>query len=82
MASLVTPHLDYGNGLLIGAVDMLIRKYQGIQNMAAKLILNRLKTDSATSVHYELHWLPILVLVFKCLNNMAPKILRESLMYQ
>ena len=28
IASLVTPHLDYGNGLLIGATDTVIRKYQ------------------------------------------------------
>ena len=69
LASLVTPHLDYGNGLLVGATDMLIRKYQRNQNMVAKLILNRSKTDSATRskmdsatrVHYELHWLPIKV---------------------
>ena len=38
VASLMTPHLDYGYGLLIEAMDMLIRKYKQIQNMAAKLI--------------------------------------------
>ena len=59
VASLVTPHLDYGNGLLIGATDTVIEKYQRIQNIAAKLILNISKTDSATKVQYRLHWLPI-----------------------
>ena len=54
VASLVTPHLDYGNGLLIGTTETIIGKYQKIQNIAAKLILNRSKTDSAT----KLHWLP------------------------
>ena len=86
VASLVAPHLDYGNGLLIGATDTIRRKYQRIQNMVAKLILNRSKTDSATKAHYELHWLPIrvrieykiLLLVFKCLHSMAPKIFRKS----
>ena len=87
VASLVTPHLDYGNGLLIGAMDMIIRKYQQIQNIATKLILNRSKTDSTTRACYELHWLPIrvrieykiLLFVFKCLNNMGPKYLENLL---
>ena len=48
VASLVTPHLDYGNGLLIGATETIIGKYQRIQNIVAKLILNRSKRDSAT----------------------------------
>ena len=86
-ASLITPHLDYGNGLLIGATDTVIGMYQRIQNIAAKLILNRSKTDSATQVQYELHWLPIkarieykiLLLVFRCLHNMAPKYLENLL---
>ena len=76
----MTTHMDYVNDLLIRAMDMLLRKYQKIQNMTTKLVLNRLKMDSVTSAHYELHWLPIrmrieykkLLLVFKCLNNMAP----------
>ena len=87
VASLVTPHLDYGSGLLIGATDTVIGKYQRIQNIAAKLILNRSKTDSATKACYELHWLPIrgrieykiLLLVFKCLHNMAKKYLENLL---
>ena len=90
VASLVTPHLDYGNGLLIGATDMSIGKYQQIQNMAAKLILNRSKTGSATRACYELHWLPIrarieykiLLLVFKCLHSMAPKYLEILFKYK
>ena len=50
VVSLVTPHLDYGNGLLIGATDTVIGKYQRFQNIAAKLILNIFKTDSTTKV--------------------------------
>ena len=87
VASLVTPHLDYGNGLLIQATDTVIGKYHRIQNTAAKLILNRSKTDSATKAQYELHWLPIkarikykiLLFVFKCLHNIAPKYLENHL---
>ena len=55
--------------------------------MAAKLILNKSKTDSATKACYDLHWLPIrvrieykiLLLVLKCLHNMAPKYLENLL---
>ena len=68
-------------------METIIRKYQRIQNIAAKLILNRSKTDSATKAYYELHWLPIrarieykiLLLVFKCLHNMVPKYLENLL---
>ena len=87
VASLVMPHLHDANGLFIGTMDMLIGKYQWIQNRTAKLILNRLNTDSATSAHYELHMLPIrvrieykiLLLFLKCLNNMAPKYVQDLL---
>ena len=66
---------------------MFMRKYQQIQNMATKLILNRLKRDSATNVHYELHWLPIKarieykipLVALKCLNSMTPKYLENLL---
>ena len=51
VASLVTPCLDNGNGLMIGATETVIGKYQRIQNIAAELILNRSKTDSATRAH-------------------------------
>ena len=45
------------------------------------------KTDSAMRAHYKLYWLPvrvrieykILLLVFKCLNYMAPKYLENLL---
>ena len=55
--------------------------------MATKLILNRSKTDSASRAHYELHWLlirerieyKILLPVFKCLHDMAPKYLENLL---
>ena len=46
--SLVIPYLDYGNSALAGAPDVLINKYQRIQNMCAKLVLNRSKYDSLT----------------------------------
>ena len=73
-------HLDYANGLLIGIPDIDITRIQRIQNMAAKLVLVRRKRDSATRCLKDLHWLPIhlriqykiIVMVFKCLHNLAP----------
>ena len=41
-------HLDYTNALLYGMTKKLKSRYQRIQNMCAKLILNKKKYDSAT----------------------------------
>ena len=58
---------------------------QHIQNIGAKIILNKKRRDSATKCLKELHWLPIqqridlkiLVLLFKSLNKQTPKYLQE-----
>ena len=55
--------------------------------MAAKLVLRRRKFDSATAALRKLNWLPIrsridfkvAVLVFKCVNGMAPRYLSDLL---
>jgi len=63
-----------------------IQKLQVIQNNAARLISGTLhKYDHITSYLSLLHWLPIrqrieykiLIIVFKCLHNMAPAYLTE-----
>ena len=51
-------HLDYANALLYEMTKKLKSKYQRIQNMCAKLVLNKQKYDSATKCIRELHWLP------------------------
>ena len=56
---LVTSHLDYANALYIGLPDCDLAKLQHVQNVAAKLVLNKSKYDSATQALKELHWLPI-----------------------
>ena len=56
-----------------------------IENIGAKMILNKKPRDSATECLKELHWLTIqqridskiLVLVFKSLNKQTPKYLQE-----
>ena len=80
VSSLVTSHLDYGNTLLVGVTDVVINKYQRVQNIAVKVILNIGKMDSAIEAKKKLHWLPvqsridykIALLVFKCLMENAP----------
>jgi hypothetical protein len=84
---IVISHLDYGNSILINLPDCEIKKMQRVQNMAAKLILNKSKYDSARSCLKELHWLPvklriehkILCLVFKTLKCKAPNYMKNML---
>ena len=85
--ALVTSHLDYANGLLIGISNTELKKLQRIQNKAAKIVLKRKKFDSASDCLRELHWLPIkarvefkvVLMVYKCLNNEAPIYIKELL---
>jgi len=57
--SLVISHLDYCNVILYGISKCDIAKLQRIQNMCAKLVLNRRKSDSSKQALCDLHWLPI-----------------------
>ena len=84
---LCTSHLDYSNALLYGITKKLLLNYERIQNMCAKLVLNKCKYDSATECVKQLHWLPIeqqiqhkiLVITHKALNGHAPKYFQELL---
>ena len=78
--SLALSHLDYANSLLMGLPAKTIKIMQNIQNLAAKVILGKQKSDSSKECLKTLHWLPIkyrinykvCTLVFKCLHAMAP----------
>ena len=56
-----------------------------VQHCAARLITGKTKKDHITPVLMELHWLPveariiykICLLVFKCVNDSAPKYLQD-----
>ena len=86
---IVISHLDYANAILFGLLDVVINRYQQIQNMAAKIVLNHSKYDSASEALRDLHWLPIrahiqykiLVIVYKCLENSAPDYLKDLLVH-
>ena len=85
--SLAISHLDYSNAILIGCLDTTLSLMQRVQNTAARMILNKHRSYSATECLKPLHWLPIksriiykvLVTVFKCRHGMAPKYLQDLL---
>ena len=57
-----------------------LKRLQCIQNSAARLVVHASKFDHVTPVLIKLHWLPvrfrimfkILLMVYKCLHDMAP----------
>ena len=67
--------------------DAVIKKYQRVQNIAARLILNIGRRDSSIEARKKLHWLAmqsrieykIALLVFKCLMGNAPIYLHNLL---
>ena len=83
----VTSHLDYCNALMYNMPKSQILKLQKIQNHAARIVSKTPKHHHITEVLFNLHWLPIVyrikfkmcLLVFKCLNGMAPDYLSNML---
>ena len=84
---MVTSHLDYANALYYGLPENNIKKLQRVQNMAAKVILGKKKSDSSRDYLMALHWLPvwerieykILTLVYKCIVREAPAYLMDMI---
>ena len=80
----VTSKLDFCNSLLYGLTHQATQKLQSVQNAAARLISLTHKYDHVTPILRALHWLPveqrikfkIILLVYKCLNNLAPVYLK------
>ena len=84
LLGLVMSHIDYGNCLLMGVPDITIKPYQRLQNMCAKLVLQKSKYDSATEALQRLHWLPIrariefkiVTITHQCVYGQAPDYLK------
>ena len=82
----VTSKIDHCNILLSGS---LVRKLQYVQNSAARLLTGSRKHEHITRVLRDLHWLPvherirfkILLMTFKCLNQLAPSYLSDLLIH-
>ena len=78
--SLVTPRLDYSNGLLYGIPKSAVSILQSVQNSAARIVTKTAPRENITPVLKELHWLPvdriieykILLYAYKALNGLAP----------
>ena len=77
--------MDYANGILLNVPDITIKPYQWLQNMSAKIILNRTKHSSTTEALKILYWLPvrarinfkILSLTHQCIHGTAPDYLKS-----
>ena len=88
MMGLVVSHLDYCNTVLAGLPEIDLKRMQRVQNIAAKMILQKGRINSSTQCLKELHWLPIrcrvkykiLTLVHKCLQGSAPGYSQELLL--
>ena len=84
---LAISHLDYSNAILIGCLDTTLGLMQKVQNTAARMVLNKHQSHSATECLKQLHWLPIksridykvLTIVFKYKHGLAPKYLQDLL---
>ena len=82
----VHSRLDYCNSLLYGIANKWLMKLQVVQNQAAKLICGGMKFGHASPLLQQLHWLPVQkrvlfklgVMVFRCLNDLAPQYLSEK----
>ena len=80
VVALVLTSLDYENATLVRLADQSLSKLQSVLNAAARLIFLSPKFDYVTSLLRELHWLgfperinyKLALLVFKCLNGLAP----------
>ena len=84
-ASFILSRFDYCNSLFKNLCKYQLDKLQKLQNFAAKVVLGRSLYEHVTPCLIELHWLPISyridykigLLVFKCLNGLAPSYLSD-----
>jgi len=84
---LVLSRLDYGSATLVGLSAYQIDRLQFVLNAAARLVYSSRRYDHVTLLLRELHWLrmsrridyKLAVLVYRCLNGLAPSYLANDL---
>ena len=59
VCSLVLSRLDYCNSLLVGLPQYLIKRLQGVKNVAARSILRTPRSEHISSLLQNRHWLPV-----------------------
>ena len=85
--SFITSRLDNNNALLYDLPANQLYRLQKIQNTAARILTYSKISYHITPVLEGLHWLPVaqrivfklLLIVYKCINNVAPLYLSELL---
>ena len=83
--AVIMTSVDYCNALYFGCYKTVINQLQLIQNRACRIIFGLKKRDSVTEKLKSLHWLKVeyriqfkvLLLVFKCVHNIAPPYISE-----
>ena len=87
--SFVTCRLDMFNSLYAGLPKNQIARLQRVQNMAARLVTIRSRSDSISDILRSLHWLPVskriiykmLLITYKTLNYSSPQYLYPILKF-
>ena len=87
VTSLIHGKLDYCNGLMSGMTKKNLSKLQKVQNAAARFIFGQRHRQGTTELRRILHFLPVSerikfktgVMVYKCMNGLAPEYLSELL---
>ena len=90
MLGLALCYLDYCNAIYYGLPEVYLNRLQCVQNIAAKVVLQKSKHDSVNDCLKTLHWLPvklhinfkILWSVYKSLNDQAQECLQNLLILQ
>ena len=88
VCSLIHSKIDYCNSLMTGMTKKNVQELQKIQNAASRFIYGQRRWRGTTQLRKELHFLPVAerimfktcVLVYKCLNGLAPDYLSGRLL--